>query len=172
MWKYWKNKQIGSLDNVYKENKSEIEKTLSIFHSPVLLPFQMSVIESRWRQRKVFTLNNDPNSNNKIESDWKFSDHVFYFFVNVSPHLSPLFSFNLPRVTAQLEKLMGTNVVRLTDRKYMQELQKRIKEDYCATLEKRINNRVVSISVLGQSFKTRHVHLYFFPLKQKKDFLA
>ncbi|XP_063702910.1 neurofilament medium polypeptide [Culicoides brevitarsis] len=50
--------------------------------------------------------------------------------------------FNLPRVTAQLEKLMGTNVVRLTDRKYMQELQKRIKEDYCATLEKRINNRV------------------------------
>uniref|UniRef100_A0A336M5W6 CSON010655 protein n=1 Tax=Culicoides sonorensis TaxID=179676 RepID=A0A336M5W6_CULSO len=51
-------------------------------------------------------------------------------------------SFNLPRVTAQLEKLMGTNVVRLTDRKYMQELQKRIKEDYCATLEKRIDNRV------------------------------
>lgn len=40
---------------------------------------------------------------------------------------------------------MGTNVVRLTDRKYMQELQKRIKEDYCATLEKRISNRVVSV---------------------------
>uniref|UniRef100_A0A182Q615 Uncharacterized protein n=1 Tax=Anopheles farauti TaxID=69004 RepID=A0A182Q615_9DIPT len=48
---------------------------------------------------------------------------------------------NLPRVTAQLEKLMGTNVVRLTDRKYMQELQRRIQEDYNVTLEKRISER-------------------------------
>ncbi|XP_065083616.1 calponin homology domain-containing protein DDB_G0272472 isoform X2 [Ochlerotatus camptorhynchus] len=48
---------------------------------------------------------------------------------------------NLPRVTAQLEKLMGTNVVRLTDRKYMQELQRRIQQDYNVTLEKRINER-------------------------------
>ncbi|XP_035777289.1 trichohyalin-like isoform X2 [Anopheles albimanus] len=48
---------------------------------------------------------------------------------------------NLPRVTAQLEKLMGTNVVRLTDRKYMQELQRRIQEDYNVTLEKRITER-------------------------------
>nr|XP_029726921.1 uncharacterized protein LOC109432481 isoform X2 [Aedes albopictus] len=48
---------------------------------------------------------------------------------------------NLPRVTAQLEKLMGTNVVRLTDRKYMQELQRRIQQDYNVTLEKRIHER-------------------------------
>ncbi|XP_055545062.1 uncharacterized protein LOC129730066 isoform X2 [Wyeomyia smithii] len=48
---------------------------------------------------------------------------------------------NLPRVTAQLEKLMGTNVVRLTDRKYMQDLQRRIQEDYNVTLEKRIQER-------------------------------
>ncbi|XP_062534983.1 calponin homology domain-containing protein DDB_G0272472 isoform X2 [Armigeres subalbatus] len=48
---------------------------------------------------------------------------------------------NLPRVTAQLEKLMGTNVVRLTDRKYMQELQRRIQQDYNVTLEKRISER-------------------------------
>ena len=39
---------------------------------------------------------------------------------------------------------MGTNVVRLTDRKYMQELQRRIQEDYNVTLEKRISEREVS----------------------------
>uniref|UniRef100_A0A1B0CM74 Uncharacterized protein n=2 Tax=Lutzomyia longipalpis TaxID=7200 RepID=A0A1B0CM74_LUTLO len=36
---------------------------------------------------------------------------------------------------------MGTNVVRLTDRKYMQELRKRIKEDYNVVLQKRIAQR-------------------------------
>ncbi|XP_053694517.1 trichohyalin [Sabethes cyaneus] len=51
------------------------------------------------------------------------------------------YTVNLPRVTAQLEKLMGTNVVRLTDRKYMQDLQRRIQEDYNVTLEKRIQER-------------------------------
>ncbi|XP_055593900.1 uncharacterized protein LOC129745090 [Uranotaenia lowii] len=51
------------------------------------------------------------------------------------------YTVNLPRVTATLEKLMGTNVVRLTDRKYMQELQRRIQEDYNVTLEKRIAER-------------------------------
>ncbi|XP_055685540.1 inner centromere protein A [Lutzomyia longipalpis] len=50
-------------------------------------------------------------------------------------------SFNLPRVSSQLERLMGTNVVRLTDRKYMQELRKRIKEDYNVVLQKRIAQR-------------------------------
>lgn len=55
-------------------------------------------------------------------------------------------SVNLPRVTAQLEKLMGTNVVRLTDRKYMQELQRRIQQDYNVTLEKRISEREVRIT--------------------------
>uniref|UniRef100_A0AAG5D707 Uncharacterized protein n=1 Tax=Anopheles atroparvus TaxID=41427 RepID=A0AAG5D707_ANOAO len=54
---------------------------------------------------------------------------------------SVIYAVNLPRVTAQLEKLMGTNVVRLTDRKYMQELQRRIQEDYNVTLEKRISER-------------------------------
>lgn len=40
---------------------------------------------------------------------------------------------------------MGTNVVRLTDRKYMQELQQRIHEDYHETLQKRISTRQVII---------------------------
>ncbi|XP_058453823.1 uncharacterized protein LOC131431891 isoform X2 [Malaya genurostris] len=58
-------------------------------------------------------------------------------------YLGPMIEYtvNLPRVTAQLEKLMGTNVVRLTDRKYMQDLQRRIQEDYNVTLEKRIQER-------------------------------
>lgn len=56
-----------------------------------------------------------------------------------------MYSFNLPRVSAQLEKLMGTNVVRLTDRKYMQELRKRIQDDYNATLQKRISQREVTV---------------------------
>lgn len=54
-------------------------------------------------------------------------------------------SFNFPRVSAQLERLMGTNVVRLTDRKYMMDLRRRIHEDFNEMLAKRIENREVSI---------------------------
>lgn len=38
---------------------------------------------------------------------------------------------------------MGTNVVRLTDRKYMMELRQRIHEDFNEMLAKRIENREV-----------------------------
>ncbi|KAG5894550.1 hypothetical protein JTB14_011087 [Gonioctena quinquepunctata] len=38
-------------------------------------------------------------------------------------------------------KLMGTNTVSLTDRKYMQRLQERILEDYAETMDKRIKVR-------------------------------
>lgn len=59
--------------------------------------------------------------------------------------LYPVFgySFNLPRVSAQLERLMGTNVVHLTDREYMTELRRRINEDFNEMLNKRIENREV-----------------------------
>ncbi|KAL7039998.1 hypothetical protein ACKWTF_000206 [Chironomus riparius] len=50
-------------------------------------------------------------------------------------------SFNLPRVAQKLERLMGSSIVRLTDRKYMLDLQKRIQEDYHDTLLKRISKR-------------------------------
>uniref|UniRef100_A0A1B0AEP9 Uncharacterized protein n=1 Tax=Glossina pallidipes TaxID=7398 RepID=A0A1B0AEP9_GLOPL len=46
--------------------------------------------------------------------------------------------FNLPRISAALERLMGTNVVRLTDRNYMKELRERIEDDYRQQLNKRI----------------------------------
>ncbi|XP_023296347.2 centrosome-associated protein CEP250 isoform X1 [Lucilia cuprina] len=50
-------------------------------------------------------------------------------------------TFNLPRISAALERLMGTNVVRLTDRNYMKELRERIEDDYRANLQKRIKAR-------------------------------
>ncbi|CAO1395445.1 unnamed protein product [Diamesa tonsa] len=53
-------------------------------------------------------------------------------------------NFNLPRVAGFLERLMGSSVVRLTDRKYMLDLQKRIQEDYYDTLMKRISQRQAS----------------------------
>lgn len=46
---------------------------------------------------------------------------------------------------SKLEKLMGSNVVRLTDRAYMQKLQERILEDYAASMAKRIKAREVGI---------------------------
>lgn len=57
-----------------------------------------------------------------------------------------LCSFNLPRISAALERLMGTNVVRLTDRIYMKELRERIDFDYRQQLQKRIRAREVSES--------------------------
>lgn len=56
-----------------------------------------------------------------------------------------IFSFNLPRISARLQRLMGTNVVRLTDRKYMQQLRNKIDEDYKNQLDKRIQTREVRL---------------------------
>nr|NP_001369120.1 uncharacterized protein Dmel_CG46025, isoform E [Drosophila melanogaster]QJC20902.1 uncharacterized protein Dmel_CG46025, isoform E [Drosophila melanogaster] len=55
--------------------------------------------------------------------------------------LEPEESFNLPRISARLERLMGTNVVKLTDRSYMKELRERIDEDYRKQLLSRIRAR-------------------------------
>ncbi|KAH8403132.1 hypothetical protein KR222_005768, partial [Zaprionus bogoriensis] len=50
-------------------------------------------------------------------------------------------TFNLPRISARLERLMGTNVVKLTDRAYMKQLRERIDEDYRKQLLARIRAR-------------------------------
>ncbi|XP_030238805.1 apical junction molecule isoform X1 [Drosophila navojoa] len=50
-------------------------------------------------------------------------------------------AFNLPRISARLERLMGTNVVKLTDRAYMKQLRERIDEDYRKQLLARIRAR-------------------------------
>ncbi|KAJ8969683.1 hypothetical protein NQ317_006652 [Molorchus minor] len=46
-----------------------------------------------------------------------------------------------PRIRSRLERLMGTNLVLLTDRIYMQRLQERILEDYEEAMDKRIKAR-------------------------------
>ncbi|KAK5646533.1 hypothetical protein RI129_004997 [Pyrocoelia pectoralis] len=49
--------------------------------------------------------------------------------------------FSHPHVRSKLEKLMGSNVVSLTDRDYMQLLQERILQNYANEMNKRIANR-------------------------------
>ncbi|KAK3907277.1 A disintegrin and metalloproteinase with thrombospondin motifs 20 [Frankliniella fusca] len=44
---------------------------------------------------------------------------------------------------SRLERLMGTNVVRITDRKYMLELQRRLREDHIRGVRERIRAREV-----------------------------
>lgn len=56
-------------------------------------------------------------------------------------HPSVIYAFNLPRVSAQMERLMGSNIVRLTDRKYMIDLRRRIYEVFDENLAKRIEKR-------------------------------
>ncbi|XP_044267488.1 uncharacterized protein LOC123013168 isoform X2 [Tribolium madens] len=51
------------------------------------------------------------------------------------------YAFSHPHVTSRLEKLMGSNLVSLTDRDYMQKLQERILEDYAESMDKRIKVR-------------------------------
>lgn len=51
--------------------------------------------------------------------------------------------FSHPYVRSRLEKLMGSNLVNLTDRPFMENLKKRILEDYELSMNKRIRNREV-----------------------------
>lgn len=53
-------------------------------------------------------------------------------------------SFSHPRVRSRLERLMGSSVVRITDRGYMQRLQLRLREDHEENVRKRIHDREVS----------------------------
>ncbi|PSN41530.1 hypothetical protein C0J52_17855 [Blattella germanica] len=50
-------------------------------------------------------------------------------------------NFSHPHVRSRLEKLMGSNIVRLTDREYMQKLQERIYEDHLEMQRRRIKER-------------------------------
>lgn len=62
------------------------------------------------------------------------------------PTLNMLFvdSFAHPHVRARLEKHMGSNLVSLTDKSYMNDLEDRIREVNEENLNKRISSRVVS----------------------------
>ncbi|XP_054285309.1 uncharacterized protein LOC129001878 isoform X1 [Macrosteles quadrilineatus] len=63
-------------------------------------------------------------------------------------------SFSQPRVRSRLERLMGTSVVRITDRNYMQKLQTRIREDHEESVRKRIHDREV-----GEVEREKHLIL-------------
>ncbi|XP_048509026.1 uncharacterized protein LOC105689928 isoform X2 [Athalia rosae] len=52
------------------------------------------------------------------------------------------YAFSYPPVRTRLEMLMGSNVVRLTDRRYMQKLITRIRQDYEASQQERVGKRV------------------------------
>lgn len=54
-------------------------------------------------------------------------------------------SFSHPHIRSRLERLMGTSVVRMTDRNYMQKLQERILEDHLEKQRLRIKKREVCI---------------------------
>ncbi|XP_069687499.1 uncharacterized protein [Periplaneta americana] len=51
------------------------------------------------------------------------------------------YAFNHPHVRSRLERVMGSNVVRLTDRDYMLKLQGRINEDIVSMQQRRIRQR-------------------------------
>lgn len=57
-------------------------------------------------------------------------------------------SFSHPHVRARLEKHMGSNLVRLTDKTYMTDLEERIRAVNEENLNKRITSRVVRLIAL------------------------
>ncbi|KAM7353873.1 uncharacterized protein ACRADG_005792 [Cochliomyia hominivorax] len=83
----------------------------------------------RHRRRR----NKQELQNNELDSEYALSPSDYTDLIKCT--------FNLPRISAALERLMGTNVVRLTDRNYMKELRERIEDDYRANLQKRIKAR-------------------------------
>nr|CAI5836439.1 unnamed protein product [Callosobruchus analis] len=51
------------------------------------------------------------------------------------------YAFSHPQIRCRLEKLMGSHIVSLTNRQYMQTLQERILDEYAEAMDKRIKNR-------------------------------
>uniref|UniRef100_A0A1B6DSZ3 Uncharacterized protein n=3 Tax=Clastoptera arizonana TaxID=38151 RepID=A0A1B6DSZ3_9HEMI len=76
-------------------------------------------------------VNSAVKKNSKIfipsEDPWWQTTHAKYGFAN-------------SRVRSRVEKLIGSNIVRATDYVYMQELQKRLREDHEETVDKGIHN--------------------------------
>ncbi|KYN39057.1 hypothetical protein ALC56_06483 [Trachymyrmex septentrionalis] len=61
------------------------------------------------------------------------------------------YGLSYPPVRSRLTSLMGTNVVRLTDRRYMLQLTSRLQEDYEAQQKARIERRKLkAVSIVPQ----------------------
>lgn len=58
-----------------------------------------------------------------------------------------LFSFNLPSVRANLDRLIGKDIVQLNDHKFMMELRKKVWEDFDEKLIEKIQQREVIAKV-------------------------
>ncbi|EDS39265.1 M12 mutant protein [Culex quinquefasciatus] len=125
-----KDKSVWFLDHDYLENSYGIFKKLPVNHQIVyqlqdILNLLPDLAQEDFTDAQYVKMNGKEKEKDGRDGEKEEKEK----------------NVNLPRVTAQLEKLMGTNVVRLTDRKYMQELQRRIQQDYNVTLEKRISER-------------------------------
>ena len=80
--------------------------------------------------------------------------YVYILFCSTShPNYVIAPSFSHPHTRSRLEKLMGSNIVRLTDRNYMQKLQDRICEERLQRQLRRIQERRVLKVVAGRSNK-------------------
>ncbi|XP_008214900.1 uncharacterized protein LOC103317755 isoform X2 [Nasonia vitripennis] len=87
----------------------------------------------------------------KQPSSPKHKDNLKMMFTSsIDPYDKPLnwweqspvkYAFSCPTVRSRLELLMGSNVVRLTDRKYMLRLMSRIRQDHESQQEARIQDR-------------------------------
>ncbi|XP_012241562.1 uncharacterized protein LOC100740265 [Bombus impatiens] len=90
----------------------------------------------------------------KVEAPKKprkvFEDVEIAFISAIDPYDAPLqwwetehvrYAINYPPVKSRLEKVMGTHIVRLTDRKYMLLLMSKLLQDHMEQQETRIEKR-------------------------------
>ncbi|CAL7945785.1 unnamed protein product [Xylocopa violacea] len=94
------------------------------------------------------------NDNRKKETPKKVYDNIERVFISTMDRYdSPLmwfetepvkYAINYPPVKFRLEKVMGSHVVRLTDRKYMLLLMAKLREDHVEQQKIRIDRRKLS----------------------------
>nr|CAD7410291.1 unnamed protein product [Timema cristinae] len=87
--------------------------------------------------RFASNMNNACKAHDPLEDDLHWQQTLSEAAVSDSPQRLRD-RFNHPHVRARLEELMGSNIVRVTDRAYMQRLQQRIHEDHVTRQQERI----------------------------------
>ncbi|XP_076302947.1 uncharacterized protein LOC143221360 [Lasioglossum baleicum] len=123
----YKKKSISKGKKIYRdknENK-DIEETKIDDEKKVILKVPEKVSEDI---RKVFQSTIDPYD---TPLKWWETEHVKY-------------AINYPLVKYRLEKVMGSHIVRLTDRKYMLLLTAKLYEDHVEQQKIRIQKRKLS----------------------------
>lgn len=105
----------------------EEEEERNVLEENVLL----EEIEARGKAEEIL------GSEEAIKKKKKKDEITFRWWIKPSI----VYAFRHPLITFRLEKLMGSNCVKVTDREYMQVLQQRILEEYAASAGKRIKWR-------------------------------